>query len=106
MVQQWVEKVLKDRKKPEIPPQYQRFTKVFSEEATKCFPPSHPKDHAIKLKLGAPDMINCKVYLLNNDKREAMRKWIEENKEKHYIKESNSPWSTPWFFIKKKDGSL
>jgi Reverse transcriptase (RNA-dependent DNA polymerase) len=29
-----------------------------------------------------------------------------ENKEKHYIEESNSPWSTPWFFIKKKDGSL
>jgi hypothetical protein len=106
MAQQWAEKVLKDRKEPEIPPQYQQFAKVFSEEAAKRFPPSCPEDHAIKLKPGAPDMINCKVYPLNNDEREATRKWIEENKEKYYIEESNSPWSTPWFFIKKKDRSL
>jgi Reverse transcriptase (RNA-dependent DNA polymerase)/RNase H-like domain found in reverse transcriptase/Aspartyl protease len=106
MAQQWAEKALKDRKEPEIPPQYWQFAKVFSEEATKCFPPLHPEDHAIKLKLGALDTINCKVYLLNNDECEATRKWIEENKKKHYIEESNSPWSTPWFLIKKKDSSL
>jgi hypothetical protein len=106
VAQQWVEKVLKDRKEPEIPPQYRRFAKVLSKEATKCFLPSHPEDHAIKLKPGAPDTINCKVYPLNNDECEATHKWIEENKEKHYIEESNSPWSTSWFFIKRKDGSL
>jgi hypothetical protein len=106
MVQQWAEKVLKDRKEPEIPPQYQQYAKVFSEEVAKQFPPAWLEDHAIKLKPGAPDTINCKVYPLNNDEREAMCKWIEENKEKNYIDESNSPWSTPWFFIKNKDGSL
>jgi hypothetical protein len=37
---------------------------------------------------------------------EATEKFIKENLELGYIECSNSPWSTPYFFIKKKDGSL
>jgi RNase H-like domain found in reverse transcriptase/Reverse transcriptase (RNA-dependent DNA polymerase) len=35
-----------------------------------------------------------------------MEKWIKNNEEKNYIKRSNSPWSTLWFFIKKKSREL
>jgi hypothetical protein len=35
-----------------------------------------------------------------------MKKFMEEHESKNYIQKMNSPWSTPWFFIKKKDGSL
>ena len=35
-----------------------------------------------------------------------MQKFIQENEELKYIEKSDSPWATPWFFIRKKDGSL
>jgi gag-polyprotein putative aspartyl protease len=103
---QWVEAALKNKTPTEILPQYDQYRQVFSEEAAACFPPSRPKDHAIKLKPRAPNTINCKVYPLTEAEKEATRKWVEEHKKKHYIEKSTSPWSTPWFFIKKKDGSL
>jgi hypothetical protein len=39
---------------PNIPPQYQAYSRVFSKEASHRFPPSCPWDHAIELKPGAP----------------------------------------------------
>ena len=34
---------------------------MFSEEESHRFPPSRPWDHAIELKEGAPEAINCKI---------------------------------------------
>jgi hypothetical protein len=51
---------------------------VFSEEAIKCFPPSHPKDHIINLQEDAPLSINCKTYKLTIDKRDAMATFLKE----------------------------
>ena len=48
--------------KVEIPPQYQRFAKVFSERESQRFPPSRPWDHMIEFKKGTPEAIDCKVY--------------------------------------------
>jgi Reverse transcriptase (RNA-dependent DNA polymerase) len=106
LAQQWAEVALKNKTPTEIPPQYNQYRQVFSEEAAARFPPSRPEDHAIKLKPGAPDTINCKVYPLTEAEKEATRKWVEEHEKKNYIEKSTSPWSTPWFFITKKDGSL
>ena len=49
-------------KKVEIPEEYKRHWRVFSEEEAHQFPPSRPWDHAINLKEGAPKAIDCKVY--------------------------------------------
>jgi hypothetical protein len=106
MAQQWAEQAQKDKKETALPDHYQEYADIFSEEKAKRFPPARANDHAIKLKPGAPDTIDCKVYPLTLAEQQATKKWIEENEEKHYIERSNSPWSTPWFFIKKKDGSL
>jgi hypothetical protein len=89
-----------------IPKEYQHHQKVFSDEQATCFPPSQPEDHTIKLVPGAPETINCKVYLLTLAKQEATRKFLDENKQVGYIEKVDSPWSSPWFFIKKKDGTL
>jgi hypothetical protein len=86
--------------------EYRWHAKVFLEEAAKCFPPVQPEDHAIKLVPDAPASINCKVYPLTKAELEVTEKFIKENLELGYIEQSNSPWSTPYFFIKKKDGSL
>jgi Reverse transcriptase (RNA-dependent DNA polymerase)/RNase H-like domain found in reverse transcriptase len=37
---------------------------------------------------------------------EATKKFLEENERLGYIEKTDSPWSSPWFFIKKKDGTL
>jgi hypothetical protein len=49
-------------KKVEIPKEYQKFAKVFSEEESQRFPPSRSCDHAINFKPGVLDTIDCKVY--------------------------------------------
>jgi Retroviral aspartyl protease len=89
-----------------IPREYQWHHKVFLDQKATCFPPSRPKDHAIKLVPGAPDTINCKVYPLTLAEHEATKKFLEENERLGYIEKTDSPWSSPWFFIKKKDGTL
>jgi Reverse transcriptase (RNA-dependent DNA polymerase) len=89
-----------------IPREYQHHHKVFSNQQATCFPPSRPEDHAIKLVLGVPKMINCKVYPLTLAEQKATKKFLEENKWLGYIKKTDSPWSSLWFFIKKKDGTL
>jgi Reverse transcriptase (RNA-dependent DNA polymerase)/RNase H-like domain found in reverse transcriptase len=55
---------------------------------------------------GAPETINCKVYLLTLAEQEATKKFLKENECLGYIEKTDSPWSSPWFFIKKKDSTL
>jgi hypothetical protein len=38
--------------------------------------------------------------------QEATKKFLEENEQLGYIEKTDSPWSSPWFFIKKKDRTL
>jgi hypothetical protein len=50
---------------PNIPVQYQMYSRVFSEEASHKFPPSQPWDHAIELKPGAPAALPSKLIPLS-----------------------------------------
>jgi hypothetical protein len=79
---------------------------VFSEKGVKQFPPAWPEDHAIKLVLDTPGIINCKMYPLMHTEIKATKEFIKENVGLRYIEKTDSPWSFPWFFIKKKDSSL
>ena len=93
-------------KKVDIPKEYRAFAKVFSKEESQRFPPSRACDHAITLKPGAPDSINCKVYLMTQEEDAALDIWIDEQLEKGYITPSISPSASSFFFIKKKDRKL
>ena len=89
-----------------VPPHYHGHAKVFSEEAAHRFPESREWDHAIDLKLDAPHTMDCKVYPLSPTEDIALQKFIAENLEKGYIRQSKSPYAFPFFFIKKKNGDL
>ena len=93
-------------KKVEIPFHYQQFAKVFNEEASHRLPKHQPWDHTIDLKPTAPSSLNCKIYPLTIQEKEALRKWLDEERKKGYITKSKSPYASPFFFIKKKDGKL
>ena len=90
----------------EVPVEYHKHLKVFSEEESQRFPPSRPWDHAIDLKPDAPDTINCKIYPTTPTEDIALRKFLDEQLAKGYIRPSKSPYASPFFFIKKNDGKL
>ena len=90
----------------EIPKEYKRHSRVFSEEESHRFPPSRPWDHTIELKDGAPEAINCKIIPTTMEEDEALKKFIKEQSERGYIQKSKSLYASAFFFIKKKDGKL
>ena len=94
------------KKKVKIPAIYSRFRQLFSEEASQRFPPSRPWDHAIELKAKTPDAIPCKVYPMTPAEDKALEEFIREQYAKGYIRPSKSPYVSPFFFIKKRDGKL
>jgi hypothetical protein len=89
-----------------LPDEYQWFTAMFSEEESQHFPPSRVWDHAITLKHNTPEAINCKVYPMSCLEDEALDKFIDDQLAKGYIQPSISPYTSSFFFIKKKDGKL
>ena len=91
---------------PSIPTYYHCHAQVFDKKASFRFPPARKEDHTITLKLGAPSELKCKIYPQTAAEEEVTRVFINEHLEKGYITESNSPYASPFFFRKKKDGKL
>ena len=89
-----------------IPTKYHCHLSVFSEEASHRFPEPCIWDHAIELKPGVPSLIPGKVYQLTQDEQKALLEFVREQQAKGYIHPSKSPYTAPFFFIKKKDGKL
>ncbi|SJL16681.1 uncharacterized protein ARMOST_20210 [Armillaria ostoyae] len=89
-----------------VPSDYQSFRDLFSKENFDELPERKPWDHAIELIPNAKSTLDCKVYPLNWDEQEQLDKFLDENLETGRITESKSPFASPFFFVKKKDGSL
>ncbi len=86
--------------------EYRKYQKIFNEEQSHQFPPKRTWDHAIELLPEAPSTIDCKIYPTTQSEKEALSEFITEQLAKGYIQPSKSPYSSPFFFIKKKDGKL
>jgi hypothetical protein len=89
-----------------IPSEFHRYGKVFSEQETQRFPKPKPYDHAIDLLPDALQSLDCKVYPLAPGEQVALDAFLKEHLLKKYIRRSKSPYASPFFFIKKKDGKL
>ena len=89
-----------------VPEEYRRHTKTFNKKASHRFPPERTWDHTIDLLPDAPKAIDCKIYPMAQGEEDSLREFINEQLEKGYIQLSKSPYSSPFFFIKKKDGKL
>lgn len=88
-----------------VPSRYHEFADIFTKEGFDELPPHRPWDHAIELKPGSEPR-DCKVYPISPNEDQALRDFIEENLKTGRIRPSQSPMASPFFFIKKKDGSL
>ena len=69
----------------------------------KKLPPSRPWDHAITLKPDVSDTIDCKLYPLPPKDDEALRKSLNEEESKGYIRPSISPIASSFIFLRKAD---
>ena len=90
----------------QIPEAYHKYWEVFSERASYWYPPKQEEDHAIILKEGAPNKIDCKIYRQMEEELEATHKFIEESLAKGYITDSKSLYTAALFYRKKKSGQL
>ena len=86
-----------------VPEEYQCHAKVFSEKESLRFPPKREEDMTIPLKADAPDVINCKVYLLTREEQSLLEKFLAKELELGRIKEGLSSYMSPVYFINKKD---
>jgi len=106
--QQMVHDYHQDKPKVDIsiPPEFQKYSKVFSEEEARKFPPDRNPNTVIELLPGAPEQLNCKVYPLTRQETETLKKFLAEELDKGFIEEAASPYMSPVFFIHKKDSPV
>ena len=63
-------------------------------------------DHRINLTEEAPRELNIKAYTMTIKEEETLNQWLDEQLKVGLIKESKSRYTTPCFYIPKKNGSL
>src|SRR6267142_1563742 len=91
---------------PKIPLEYQRHSKVFSEEASQRLPSHTIWDHAIELLPGAPTTLPGHLLPLTQVEKEEAHKLVAKHLERGTIHPSWGPYAANLFFVKKKDGKL
>ncbi|SJL15094.1 uncharacterized protein ARMOST_18576 [Armillaria ostoyae] len=89
-----------------VPESYRDFKDLFSKENFDDLPVRKPWDHAIELVPNAKNTLDCKVYPLNPIEQKELDRFLDENLASGRIKPSKSPMASPFFFVKKKDGTL
>jgi hypothetical protein len=98
----WIEEPDLDK----ILKEFWQYNKVFSKEKSQCLPYHTIWDHAIKLLPNAPATLPGRLLPLTKLEKEEMQKFIKEHLQCGTIRESWSPYTANFFFVKKKDGKL
>jgi hypothetical protein len=89
----------------EIDKYLKEYAPVFAKTEFDHLPPRRPWDHAIELKPDAKP-ISSKIYPLSRSEQDELDVFLDEHLSSGRIRPSKSPIASPFFFIKKKDGSL
>jgi hypothetical protein len=88
-----------------VPLEYHDFVSVFSKKEASKLPEHRPYDHRIPLEEGT-SLPYGPIYSLSPVELDTLRKYIEENLSRGFIRHSKSPCGTPILFVKKANGSL
>ena len=91
----------------EIIPQWcHEYLDIFTKKEAIDLPPHQPWDHHVNITPDAPPLISCHTYPLSCAEEEFQTKYIQEQLDASLIQELKSPYTTPVFYIKKKNGSF
>lgn len=88
---------------PELPPEYEEFRDVFSEDAANTLPPRGRPEHAIELTGDPP---YGPIYNLSEKELKVLREYLKDALDRGWIRESTSPAGAPILFTPKKGGEL
>jgi hypothetical protein len=88
-----------------IPEDLHDFLDVFDDNTANRNPESNMSDHKIGMKEGFEPK-SFKNYNLTLEEQKELDKFLDKNLEKGYIRPSQSPQASPFFFVKKKDERL
>jgi hypothetical protein len=89
-----------------VPPEFHEFLPLFNKIVADRLPPHRDQyDHKIVLKDGFEPPFGP-LYSLSRPELEALKEFLEENLDKHFIRQSSSSAGAPVLFAKKGDGSL
>jgi len=88
-----------------IPSEYHEFAKIFSKEESDKLPEHRPYDHTIPLQEGTTSPFGP-IYNLSPAELEVLRKYIDDNLNKRFLRHLQSPAAAPILFVKKPDGTL
>jgi hypothetical protein len=102
--QSWLLKKIKKTDKLVLE-EYHKYLDIFNKKKAHRFPESRPQDHKIKMKEGF-ELKSFKNYNLTPAEQNELDKFLKENLEKGYIRPSQSPMVSPFFFVSKKNGKL
>jgi len=104
-----IEKALEP--KPEIDPRtklpqcYHDYLDVFSKKAADKLPEHRPYDHKIILESGKSPTAGP-LYNMSQDELLVLRKYLDDNLTKGFIRASSSPAASPVLFVRKPGGGL
>jgi hypothetical protein len=79
---------------------------AFLKKAVDTLPQPRPFDHKLHFNGPEPLMTLAHLYRMSTPELEKIREYLVENLRKGFIKPSDSAYSSPVLFVKKKDGSL
>ena len=104
-----VEKTLKPKQHTDpvikLPPKLHKFFELFSHQKTNRLPPHKPYDHKIKfIKSKQPGY--GLLYSMSQGKLQVLKKFLDENSAKNFIRASSSPAAAPILFVKKPGKGL
>ena len=88
-----------------IPEEYRDLMDLFTQKEADKLPPHRPYDHQIPLEPGSAPPFGT-IYSMSPAELEILRKYIEDNLRKGFIRHSQSPCGAPILFAKKPDGGL
>jgi hypothetical protein len=88
-----------------VPTEYHRFLPLFSAAEANKLLPYHAYNYYIALKEGFIPLFGP-IYSLSRTKLEVLRKWLDENLSKGFIRVSSCLGSVPILVVKKGNSSL
>ena len=104
-----IAKALEDKPRPDpkslLPPEFHEFLDVFSRQAADKLPPHRPYDHRIELQPGKEHGYGP-LYSMSRDELRVLKKYLDDNLRKGFIRPSSSPYSSPVIFARKSSGGL
>jgi hypothetical protein len=81
------------------------FLDVFDDKKANRFPESNMWDHKIDMKEGFEPK-SFKNYNMTPEEQKELDKFLDKNLEKGYIRPSQLPQVSPFFFVKKKTSTM